>query len=60
MKSKKFLYLEKAIGVDFNDFEILKTSMIHKSYNNNVNNEKRSGIERRDEDRRSGGERRHD
>ncbi|OUW60967.1 MAG: ribonuclease III [Pelagibacterales bacterium MED-G40] len=40
MKSKKFLYLEKAIGVDFNDFEILKTSMIHKSYNNNVNNEK--------------------
>ena len=40
MKSKKFLSLEKTIGVDFKDFEILKTSMIHKSYNNNVNNEK--------------------
>ena len=37
-----------------------RNGTVRRSNNNNVNNEKRSGLERRDEDRRSGGERRHD
>ena len=40
MKNKKFLALEKVIGIEFKDSEILKKSLMHKSYNNNINNEK--------------------
>ena len=40
MKNKKFLALEKVIGISFNDKEILIKSLTHKSYNNNNNNEK--------------------
>ena len=40
MKNKKFLSLEKVIGISFNDKKILKKSLTHKSYNNNNNNEK--------------------
>ena len=40
MKNKKFLTLEKVIGISFNNKEILKKSLTHKSYNNNNNNEK--------------------
>ena len=32
--------LEKILKVDFEDKELLKKSMIHKSFNENYNNEK--------------------
>ena len=40
MINKKLLDLEKIINVKFNNRDLLRRSLIHKSYNNETNNEK--------------------